>query len=764
VTVDDFGRFARAFSSRSVKAGPLVEDLRASLGGDKAAIRVNEVRFIAQDSSLGDAALAAQLAFRSLGADGQKLQNLLKDPQRLIQLIAAAEGARGQPQDLAASLGMPATKEMSPQEDDIFRVLQWLSHLGQSAQQPESPETISVDEKDLQQLPQPSQAALMQALVSMTSQNEPPRADDPLLVQLAERVAVRFALERYNRGDVKTNAVVELLDRLKQEIGSLRDILQAHEEKMGRAGVDVESHADILDRQFWARLPERAKRKMLLSPEAWAVPPRNIRQFVEELLGRGDMELARNILDNYARCVYNSDVNAKRKASTGLAELADLFYQANDSLLQKALHHMGEVLSGEGNSDLQTLMGASFVRFSHEAAARREYPAVHEALQAMDVLEQKQPGLARLLWPRVKVGNPLPEFIEEALHATRLPEGLGEVLRRMPHATVDQVASRIHQCARRDEWARLLEMVEVAGPEAVAHLRRVLQFRPAPEAVSKIALLSRLKPDDLETMLPQRLSEWDSTAHDMVVRQLANGLAPQRGQLLEKFYDLLDRNVLPELVDELGMSGDLGATPRLMRIIENPSSDPSQSYLRIKAIEALGRLREVKAEPLLRPLVESKGFWRWKHPAEIRITAVQALRKIDPEWAAGFLPQCGLSEAELKLSALDADPTSPWLRQRRYERRNLPTPLRGLVRVGETTHPVAMQQLSLGGGVARTQCHIRPGSVVPLQFQWGLHPLHARVLVREARPQELTFELVQIDHDDRNRLRRALLGLPPNEN
>ena len=96
VTVDDFWRFVRAFSSRSPKAGPLAADLNAVLGGDKGSIRVNEVRFVAQDSSLGDAGMAAQLAARSLGADAQKLQAWLQDPQRLLQLIAAAEGARSQ--------------------------------------------------------------------------------------------------------------------------------------------------------------------------------------------------------------------------------------------------------------------------------------------------------------------------------------------------------------------------------------------------------------------------------------------------------------------------------------------------------------------------------------------------------------------------------------------------------------------------------------------------------------------------------------------
>ncbi len=821
VSVDDFWRFVRAFSSKSAKGGPMATELKTLLGGDKGAIKVNEVRFVAQDHALGEAGLAAQLAARSLGEDAQKLHGWLQDPQRLLQLMAAAEGARSNPAGpgggagagmgpgvagpgagpgggagpgmgagsagpglgvgggagvgaggvrggLAGvgggAAGSPGSASgtlggSSTQEADIFKVLGWLSQLGQSVDQADSSEQAQAVERDLHQLPAAGQAALAQALMSMNSQAEPPRPDDPLLLQLAERLAIRFAIQRYERGDVKTNAVVELLDRLKREIGSLRNILKTQEEKMGKAGMEVESHADILDKQFWARVPEKHKQKMLLSPEAWAVPPRNVRLYVEELIGRGDTDAARAILDNYAKCVDTPDVDARRKAATGLTEMADLFSKANSGLLQTSLHQMGEALSKEGNADLQTLLGASFVRFSHEAAARRQYRAVHEALQTMEMLEQKQPGLARLLWPRVKVGNPLPEFIDEAIKSPRIPDGLVEVLKRMPHATVDQVASRVPRCARRDEWQRMLEMVEAVGMQAVGHLNRILQTRPAAEAASTIALLCRLEPADLEELLPTRLKDWDQMTHDNVVRQLANSLAPQRGQLIDKVYDMLDRAVLPEAVDELGMTGDLAITPRLMRIVEELSASQADPYLQIKAIEALGRLREPQAEHLLRPLAEGKKLWRWQQPREVRITAMQALRKIDPEWADRFQPQCGLTPAELKLTALDPDPETPWLRQRRYDRVKLPSPLVGVVKPSQTAHRVSIQQLSLGGGIARSQCHIKPGSTVPLEIQTGLYRVQAQVLVREARPQELSFELVRIDHENRSRLRKPLVGL-----
>jgi hypothetical protein len=779
VTVEDFWQFVRAFSARGPKSGALADELRVALGGDKGNIRVNEVRFVAQDASLGDTALAAQLAMGSLGSEANKLKSWLEDPQRLLQLIAAAEGARNQSSGIsgipgqllaaaatggqagAAAAGGLTTAPAAPpaQEDDVFKVLQWLSQLGQTAQQPETAEQVGNVEEQMHQLPAPGQAALTQALLSLSSQAQPPRPDDPLLVQLAERVAVRFALERFEHGDVKTNAVVELLGRLKREIGSLRHILQTHEEKMGQAGLQVEAHAEILDRQFWAGVPERHKRKMLLSPEAWAIPPRNIRQFVEELLDRGDAESARDILKNYAECVRTVEPDARRKASSGLSDLADLYSRVNHSLLKSTLHHLGDALIQEGNADLQTMLGASFVRFSHEAAARRQYPAVQEALVMMEQLEQRQPGLARLLWPRVKVGNPLPEFIEEALRSPSIPEGLVDVLRRMPHATVDQVASRIPRCARRDEWERMLELVQGVGPEAVIHLRQILQGRPAPEAANKIALLSRLEPTLLEEILPGRLRDWDQVAHDLVVRQLASSLAPQRGKLIDRLFDLFNKSVLPEAVDELGMSCDTSTAPRLIRILEKESADSATSYLQVKAIEALGRLREPKAEALLRPFAEAKRILRWRYPRELRITAMQALKRIDPEWALRFLPRCGLSDAELTVEALDADPQTPWLRQRRYARINLPKPLLGNVSAPHGNCKVTINQLSLGGGVAKSQCHIKPGNSVGLEFQTGMSHIHADVLVRESRPQELTFELVKIGLEDRNKLRRPLVGL-----
>src|SRR4029077_5637983 len=109
-------------------------------------------------------------------------------------------------------------------------------------------------------------------------------------------------LERFEKGEVKVNAVRQMLDRMNSEIENLRKILGAHEDKMTEAGMMVETHREILDRQFWAAVPESGKRAVLLSDEAWCIPPRNVQSYVADLIERGEIAEAISILQNYASC------------------------------------------------------------------------------------------------------------------------------------------------------------------------------------------------------------------------------------------------------------------------------------------------------------------------------------------------------------------------------------------------------------------------------------------------------------------------------
>src|SRR5690349_1301163 len=92
VTVADFERLVRAFSVGGSKAQDVVKEIKATFGDNKqASIRINEVKFVATDSATGDVSLAAQIAAQTLGPE---FKQWLNDPQKLLQLIAAAEGAQ----------------------------------------------------------------------------------------------------------------------------------------------------------------------------------------------------------------------------------------------------------------------------------------------------------------------------------------------------------------------------------------------------------------------------------------------------------------------------------------------------------------------------------------------------------------------------------------------------------------------------------------------------------------------------------------------
>src|SRR5262252_1280907 len=95
VTADEIGRFVKAFPTGKAKPSELAQQLKSSLEGVNG-IRINEICFVATDSRLKDAtSVAAQLAAAYIGDEQDQFKQLLNDPQKLLELIAAAEGTKG---------------------------------------------------------------------------------------------------------------------------------------------------------------------------------------------------------------------------------------------------------------------------------------------------------------------------------------------------------------------------------------------------------------------------------------------------------------------------------------------------------------------------------------------------------------------------------------------------------------------------------------------------------------------------------------------
>jgi len=776
VTRADFIGLIRAFALGGSKAQDVAEQIRESLGEKgQESIKINQIRFVAQDPATGDVPLAAQLAAQNLGPE---FREWLSNPQKLLQLIAAAEGAQARsgggtvlaadgsvaPVVGNATISQAGGQAAAPAltslgESEIVQAIRLLTKFGEISQEGAPSDSSSEElKKDLGQTDANIRATLQNLLEKMATQVVSGKQQDeaPVLMKAAEHLAIRFAMDRFQRGEVRVNAVHETLERMSRQMETLRKVLKVQEDKMSRAGLLVESHADILDRQFWAEVPEAGKRSVLLSADAPCVPPRNIRSYLEELLRRGDVEGTGAILNNYCDCLASSDPESSRKAAVGLSQLADLFAAAGGDFLNNAVQTVGEQMQKDGGLELQGLLSAAFVRLSQEATQRKQYQAVQAAMTAMQKLEQKHPVLVQDLRPRVGVENRLPDFLEEAMKADRCPNDMLEVLRQTPKAAAEQLAERFSHCHRREECDRLAEITRQLGEPAVEHLRHMLEHSPVRQASFVVGLLSRLSHLALLELLPARLREWNRFYHDITVRQIALSNAPERGLVLLELLDVLDPLVLPQAIDEIGLSGDTSAGPSLLVLATDGINSARSPFLQLKAVEALGRLREETALPLLQQIVETKKLWKWVHPRELRIAAGQALKKIDPTCAKKVLDQSGLSPDDLDLAPLDRRLNEPWVRQRKYQRF---TPERSLSAVASSSWGRAMlgvRGLSLGGGVAARQDDLRLGAEANLELQLGLRHVKTRVMLRRAKQGEISFEIVEMDLEERSKLRKML--------
>src|SRR6202007_778828 len=93
LTQPQLARFVRAFPNGTAKPTALAEQLKSALAGETS-IKVNEIRYVAEDSSVAGIKVAAQLTAKALGAHGDKFRDFFEDPNKMLQMILAAESGR----------------------------------------------------------------------------------------------------------------------------------------------------------------------------------------------------------------------------------------------------------------------------------------------------------------------------------------------------------------------------------------------------------------------------------------------------------------------------------------------------------------------------------------------------------------------------------------------------------------------------------------------------------------------------------------------
>lgn len=869
ITQEELGRFARAFPAGKAKPTELANQLKAALTGAQG-IRLNEICFVATDSRLKEASVAAQLAAATLGDDQDEFKQWLKDPQKLLELIAAAQGSKGGAAGIGAGLGAgagtdegsgagtgtgvyqgsgpgrqaiaeatlvgndgaeiaetpapttassetqsllggPAATATSsaagsgrgpgsgagfggglaagiigagpgagpgsgglggigigrgpfrgtskaPSEDEILGILSALTSFGTLGAGKGSAAAATAFQDQVSQLPDSSQDTLKKAIAALAAQAPEGQPDESVIIKLAEHLAIKFALERFESGEIKVNAVRQMLDRMNQEIENLRKILGSHEDKMVEAGMMVEGHREILDRMFWAAVPESGKQAVLLSNDAWCIPPKNVQSYVADLIKKGDVSQAISILHNYAACAESDELDARKKTALGLSEMAELYGKADPKLLGEALRHLGVRLSVEQNAELQTLVSAAFVRLSQEAATTRSFAVMEQALDLISGVEAQRPGIGRTLRPKMGIEERIPEFVDEALRARQAAAGMTKILKMLPQTAMEQLSARFNRCSLREDAEHVSNLAADLGEEGLQYLRSTIRGGPITQAVEMAGLLSKLDGQAIEVFLPVRMREFPRTSQDRIVRQVAASGAPTRARILLEVLDHVDPLIMPLVIDEIGVTSDREALGRLLTIVDGDLPQGGGPYLQAKAIEALGRIHAPESVNTLRRVLEAKKMFGWQHPQELRIAALQALLRLDPALGRDFLGKSGIDREDLALAPLDVPLDSKFVRHRRHTRVRLHKPVTAVSTNLKEACRLEIKTASLTGGLATISRHLPPGTQVNLRLQMGLRNFQATALMRDYRAQDMAFEFVDMGLDERSKFRRLLAG------
>ena len=729
------------------KPAELLSELQRQFGSEA---RIRAVEFELREGPAlpaqgnGDLAIAGHLAATLFGVPSGLPQTELDDPRKLLQAICAASAGG------ASAFPVARTEEDPPKlrEEEVACVIHWLAGLENrlpvgDAATGSGPGEISPETKN----------ALLETLAAaMDKANQ--GVQRPLLVTLAEHLAIRVALEKYERGEVPFNAVQQTLDSMKKEIAGLREAVNAREIALGRAGVTIEPLSEEIDRQFWTAIPERNKLQVLLSADAWCIPPKNIRSFVEALRCAGDGKSAQRVLKNYCHLLGGGEPGCAEKVAAGLAELADLYAAPDLALLEFAMTWVSDTLGPETAKDESEALSDALACLVKQAEVSGNYAVIHKALLNLERLDLSARGLSQQLRGSIQLDDRAAVFVDRALQASD-PE-LVEVLKRIPEAAAEQVAIRFSQSATRNECERLRLLAQELGPGARGHWQHLLLAGSDTQAVGVLGILTVLAGTMVEQALPVRLRRWSSCNQALAIHQIAASGAPDRGCLLMRLIDAFHPLVIPQALDEVGVRGcPDGAASMLLKMARGEGCASGAPYTQIKAIEAVGRLRLESAVPDLTELACAKSRWKSVYPRETRIAALQAILRMDQRLGSALVAKSGISEQELWLAPLTAGGQG-WVRHRRYSRITVGGGLKASVVAGQEAFDLHLEKMSLGGGLGTAPIRAQAAAEAALEIRTGLRRLRLHALMREQSPSKIVFEIVSISMEDRSRLRSLL--------
>lgn len=580
----------------------------------------------------------------------------------------------------------------------------------------------------------------------------------PYLLRLSASLILEFLSAEFAAGTLMPGAVRSTINKLSDVLVSSGEYTGPHSSQhlslLAMAWAN-DTHREQIADTFWMELPPREKSAVLRGPEVWSVPVVALKKTLGQLADTGadaPRREARNILLNYVRRLENEHVSARRAVAAGLNELAAIIESLWPNQLPEDLSRgTMKALEKESNPETAALLAAFLETLGRVAVTRADYAGFESILIGLerapqDVEHDHMSALAH----RLVAQDRWLLLVDAALANRPLEPVLPRLLQRDPERLLDRLTLLMtdpHAAEMIAPMARLLRTIGVP----VLNLLETRLYEARRQRVSAaIKLLAAADPERLLRGLARALASWEWNLQDLAISELARpanaGSTRSAAFVFSAILPDAHPLVVPMMIDQIGLAEETTAVPQLMEIAAGEHEVLRDLFVRIKAIEALGRMRATEAAEMLRLLSEGRDGLAFTEPSGLRAAAEDALAMIENR------PSAARASAAFGAAAAS---NGNFVVPRRYARVPLESPLRAQIE-GASASLARVKTISLGGAYLESPRKLAVGDSIKLEVRAGLRKIHFTAVVRNIGPDGSGVEFVHMKDEDREKLRRLV--------
>jgi hypothetical protein len=595
-------------------------------------------------------------------------------------------------------------------------------------------------------------------LLGSVSQYAPREAEQPLpyLLRLSENIIFEFLSAEFSNGSVTPTSIGPTFHRFGDVIVDAGGYSGPHSSQhLSSLAVTwaTDTHREQLIQRFWLELPAREKSAVLRGPDVWCVPVVALRQTLEQLAKAGadaPRREARNIVLNYARRLDVQDALAKRSIAAGLNELAPIIESLWPNQLPEDLSRGAmKALEAETLPETAALLAAFVEALGRIAVSRADYAGFESILTGLErVPRDKEHDHMTALSIRLVAQDRWLLLVDAALANRPLDPVLPRLLQRDPERLLDRLTLLLTEPRGAEMVPAMARLLRTIGVPVLNLLETRLYEARRQRVTAAIKLLAAADPERLLRGLARAMASWEWNLQDLAVSELSRPSSSASAQSSAFVFSaiLADAHpmVVPMMIDQIGLTQETTAVPQLMEIAAGEHEVLREQFVRIKAIEALGRMRCYEAAELLHTLVERREGLTYAEPAGLRAAAEDALALIEN--------RPSFKQAAAAFGA-PAQSSSSYLIPRRYVRVPLESPLRAQIE-GAPTGLARVKTISLGGAYLESPRKLSVGDSIKLEVRTGLRKINFTAVVRTIGPDGSGVEFVHMRDEDREKLRK----------